>query len=41
MRRAILVTVLAAAPLLVAFFRWEDGSLSSADVATPFFEVAQ
>lgn len=32
MRRAILVAVLAAAPLLVAFFRWEGGSLSSSDV---------
>ena len=40
MRRAILVTVLAAAPLLVAFFRWEGGSLSSSDVDF-FFEVAQ
>ena len=36
MRRAILVAVLAAAPLLVAFFRWEGGSLSSADVDSFF-----
>ena len=36
MRRAILVAVLAAAPLLVAFFRWEGGSLSSSDVDSFF-----
>ena len=31
-RRAILIALLAAAPLLLAFFRWEGGSLSSYDV---------
>jgi hypothetical protein len=36
MRRAILVAVLAATPLLVAFFRWEGGSLSSSDVDSFF-----
>ena len=36
MRRAILVAVLAAAPLLLAFFRWEGGSLSSYDVDSFF-----
>ena len=36
MRRAILVAVLAAAPFLVAFFRWEGGSLSSSDVDSFF-----
>ena len=40
MRRAILVAVLAAAPLLLAFFRWEGGSLYH-PMLTPFFEVAQ
>jgi hypothetical protein len=35
MRRAILIYVLAAAPLLVAFFRW-GGSLSSSDVDSFF-----
>ena len=35
MRRAILIAVLAAAPLLVAFFRW-GGSLSSSDVDSFF-----
>ena len=32
----MLVAVLAAAPLLVAFFRWEGGSLSSSDVDSFF-----
>ena len=36
MRRAILIAVLAAAPLLLAFFRWEGGSLSSHDVDSFF-----
>ena len=36
MRRVILVAVLAAAPLLVAFFRWEGGSLSSYEVDSFF-----
>ena len=36
MRQAILIAVLAAAPLLVGFFRWEGGSLSSSDVDSFF-----